>query len=467
MAQRKNTKTAASKSSRKKNARKNFDREALEQQLLIEYNAEAEEAEEDVEEEQKQEESSEEYDQEDEQEEEETEEEENSEETEDNSDELDENNDDDPNEAVRAYLDEDEAPDNKRKIVLFLFAAVALSVSAFLGYAWYSDKVAITNAAQGEIPLLKADKTPIKEAPSEEENVTVPDLDKRVYDAINPGAKQVNAKAERILPKPEEPIDLAQIGKQKTEKNNDQPTAETETISNDSAEENALTEEEKNIVIPDENSSLVEKSTDKNAAENAENISSAAENTEKTTAEEPEKTAEKTAEKNAEISDEDQLTALAEKVSSANETEKSQPKPQLRPGKKAPESSKNESSKIKDNKETEVSLKTKNAQPKNLDKAADAGQKLKAKNNASSAARIQLGAFKTKEEALSEWKKIKAKHADATKNLEAITERADLGEKGIFYRLQAGNLANENEGRTVCKKLIAQSQGCFLVSTHN
>lgn len=76
-------------------------------------------------------------------------------------------------------------------------------------------------------------------------------------------------------------------------------------------------------------------------------------------------------------------------------------------------------------------------------------------------ARIQLGAFRSEAEAAAAWSKIKAKHADVGK-LTQFLERADLGERGVFYRLQAGPFADRAQAQALCDKLKGQGQACVL-----
>lgn len=80
--------------------------------------------------------------------------------------------------------------------------------------------------------------------------------------------------------------------------------------------------------------------------------------------------------------------------------------------------------------------------------------------------RIQLGAFKSEKFAADEWKRLQRLHPDTLSKLNYSVERKDLGDKGIFYRLQAGPFDNGSEARLVCKKLIEKQQGCFVVESN-
>jgi cell division protein FtsN len=77
--------------------------------------------------------------------------------------------------------------------------------------------------------------------------------------------------------------------------------------------------------------------------------------------------------------------------------------------------------------------------------------------------RMQLGAFKSAAEAEGVWAKLKRQHAELLGSQQITIEKADLGAKGTFYRLQLVNLPNDAEAQSLCKKLEARKQGCFLV----
>ena len=76
---------------------------------------------------------------------------------------------------------------------------------------------------------------------------------------------------------------------------------------------------------------------------------------------------------------------------------------------------------------------------------------------------VQLGSFRTEGDVEKNWQIIKKKHGSLLGELQLNTQKADLGDKGIFYRLRVGSLSNESDARTLCKKLIEQKYGCFVV----
>jgi hypothetical protein len=76
---------------------------------------------------------------------------------------------------------------------------------------------------------------------------------------------------------------------------------------------------------------------------------------------------------------------------------------------------------------------------------------------------IQLAAAKSEEGALAEWTRIKTKHAALVGTLSPTVVRADLGERGIFFRLRAGTLPDKAAADALCAALTAQGDACLVV----
>lgn len=76
------------------------------------------------------------------------------------------------------------------------------------------------------------------------------------------------------------------------------------------------------------------------------------------------------------------------------------------------------------------------------------------------AARIQLGSVRSEEAARQEWDRIKRANPDLVGGLSATPIRADLGEKGVYYRILTGPVADA--GR-VCRELNQRNVGCIIV----
>lgn len=77
--------------------------------------------------------------------------------------------------------------------------------------------------------------------------------------------------------------------------------------------------------------------------------------------------------------------------------------------------------------------------------------------------RLQLGAVRDPEMAKQTWERMKERHADLLGRLTFVAERVDLGGRGIFYRIQAGPLADEAHAERDCKELKRRGVSCILV----
>ena len=77
--------------------------------------------------------------------------------------------------------------------------------------------------------------------------------------------------------------------------------------------------------------------------------------------------------------------------------------------------------------------------------------------------RIQLGSLRSAEAAKEEWARLKRDQPDLLGKLSAVAVRADLGDKGVYYRLQAGPLGDGAAAERLCGELRQRKFGCTLV----
>ncbi|MFQ5619277.1 MAG: SPOR domain-containing protein [Rhodospirillales bacterium] len=78
--------------------------------------------------------------------------------------------------------------------------------------------------------------------------------------------------------------------------------------------------------------------------------------------------------------------------------------------------------------------------------------------------RIQLGALDSATAAEAEWRRLRRRHRDLLEALRPRVQRADLGGKGVFYRLQAGPLASAGRARGLCKTLARRNVPCLVIT---
>jgi cell division septation protein DedD len=74
---------------------------------------------------------------------------------------------------------------------------------------------------------------------------------------------------------------------------------------------------------------------------------------------------------------------------------------------------------------------------------------------------LQIGAYKSQDEADAAWKAYQFKHPAASGYSEDVRE-ADLGDKGIWYRLRIGPFSDKISANAACDKLKADGGACML-----
>lgn len=74
---------------------------------------------------------------------------------------------------------------------------------------------------------------------------------------------------------------------------------------------------------------------------------------------------------------------------------------------------------------------------------------------------VQLGSVRAREGAAGEWQKLQKSFAALTP-LTLRVQEANLGDKGLFYRIQGGPVT-EAEAKVICQSVIAQKPGGCLV----
>ncbi|GHU05701.1 hypothetical protein FACS1894205_6080 [Alphaproteobacteria bacterium] len=60
-----------------------------------------------------------------------------------------------------------------------------------------------------------------------------------------------------------------------------------------------------------------------------------------------------------------------------------------------------------------------------------------------------------------EWRRLSSANADILGAYQADIVRADLGEKGVFWRLRAASMS-EAQARSLCAELKKRGQGCIV-----
>lgn len=102
-------------------------------------------------------------------------------------------------------LEEEEAPRRRSGRVLPIVVA-SLAIVGFVVIVYYAYQQGIRAGSEANPPLIRADDSPAKVRPAAPGGMEVPNQNMKVYELGRPGAQSAAAGPERILPKPEEPM---------------------------------------------------------------------------------------------------------------------------------------------------------------------------------------------------------------------------------------------------------------------
>ena len=76
---------------------------------------------------------------------------------------------------------------------------------------------------------------------------------------------------------------------------------------------------------------------------------------------------------------------------------------------------------------------------------------------------IQIAAVREPERAEAEWERLLRQHPEPLRGLKLFVARADLGDKGVFWRLRAGPFPDETAAKNRCAELARRKVGCLVV----
>ena len=78
--------------------------------------------------------------------------------------------------------------------------------------------------------------------------------------------------------------------------------------------------------------------------------------------------------------------------------------------------------------------------------------------------RIQLGSFRNRDAAMTHWASVLDRNQVVLEGLQPLVRTADLGDRGIFYRLQAGPLDSSIVAIALCDVLKVGNVDCLVIS---
>ena len=76
---------------------------------------------------------------------------------------------------------------------------------------------------------------------------------------------------------------------------------------------------------------------------------------------------------------------------------------------------------------------------------------------------VQVSAVQKKATVAGEWARLQARYPQVLQPLRLVVDEAKLGDRGVFYRVQAGAFGSQEGATEVCNLLISQGQACFVV----
>ncbi len=75
---------------------------------------------------------------------------------------------------------------------------------------------------------------------------------------------------------------------------------------------------------------------------------------------------------------------------------------------------------------------------------------------------VQLTSQKTESEAQASYRALQAKYPNVLGSRQPIVKRADLGEKGVYYRAQIGPFATADQANEFCGSLKSAGGQCIV-----
>jgi DNA polymerase III gamma/tau subunit len=314
----------------------------------------------------------------------------------------------------------------------FPLAAVTMGVVVFGSLIAFAYRQGAHTSANATTPLIQAENNSYKERPQDPGGMDVPFQDAIVFDQLDK-TKTANAgeKVENLLPPPEQPV--ADPVKEVADASQTSNQASSETAPPSAPREDA----EDKSVIADATTNNTDSIADKIAATEAAMKNKATDTTTQTE--------EKVAKASETVKDETQKTvaAVEKKVETKTETVAAKTIP------------------AKATTTTTASTNTTKATA--LNNVAPAAPTPAASNVASSGnAKVQLGAFKDEAAARAAWAQFQKQYAPHLNGVTPNYARADLGAKGVFYRVQGVNLS-QAKAKTICQSINSIKSGSCLI----
>ena len=76
---------------------------------------------------------------------------------------------------------------------------------------------------------------------------------------------------------------------------------------------------------------------------------------------------------------------------------------------------------------------------------------------------VQISAQRSSELAKADWRRLVRKHGSVLGNLQHVIVRADLGTRGVFYRLRVAGVGSKQAAHVICTSIRSSGDPCFIV----
>ena len=308
--------------------------------------------------------------------------------------------------------DTDSAMRRRRRNRRLLGAAIAIVILALGAWLWTGGQKST------EVPVIAAEATPEKVKPADEGGLQVPNQNVQILE--NMEGTQTQAQGETVMPEPEQPVtppapsaEQAPIVVENNAAETVAPatsTSEAPAVDTPPAPEAPLT----TAPLPEQENASVATNTTEPPSPQAEPAAPAPDATQTAEAPTPATT--------------EQAPPAAPAPQAAAEPTQPEPAPAPQPAPTA----------------TQEAAVTPTTPVGNT--------------------RVQLAAGKSEESVRKDWAAMQKAHPDLLGGLTLTVQRVDKGAAGIFYRLQAGPLADKDAAKQLCASLKKVHQDCIVVS---
>ncbi len=297
-----------------------------------------------------------------------------------------------------------------------------VTLSAFAGALWFAYEQGVRRGMETGFPLVRADDGPVKIRPDDPGGLEVPHRDKRIYERMAGGDEAPPEEEARLRPEPEQPVTREAL------------LASSAAEEGDAAGTTAAAEATAAPVPPPPEAT--------GSASGSSPPAPAAAEPEPETAE-----------------------------ASASEPPAAEAAPPPPPPPSAPAETKEKPARkasVAPPPPPSAPAETKEKPARKASVAPPPRQAVASRTEASGRAnrsrpRIQLGSYRSAEEAERGWKRLSAREKPILGDLDPLVARADLGDRGIFYRLQAGPFESVKAARAACARLERRKLGCLVV----